>query len=146
MTGEEWLAIVQAAIAKSGLPYRVSSCGCSRNTPTSFATVEHQRTKALREIVLSRALFSPEEIPNEIIRQLRMFNIDFVAPCAKGHMPILQFERDELEQLLERDTLTFSCTLCNASRPATAEERVDIRRLLAESAAATVARRSRTRV
>lgn len=132
MTTEDWLPIVQAAIAKSGLSYRVFSCGCSQDSATCSATVEHQRTKALREISLSRDVFPPDQMLNEIVHQLRVLNVDFVAPCAKGHLPVLQFERDELRQCLRDGTLTFYCAMCDEFREPTEDERAVMRRLLAQ--------------
>jgi hypothetical protein len=130
MTRKDWLPIVQAAIARSGLLYRVFSFGCSQDGATCFATVEHQRTKALRAIRLSRDGFAPDQRVNEVIHQLRALNIDVVAPCAKGHLPVVQFERDELERRLRDGSLTFYCAICDAFREPTEDERAVIRRLL----------------
>jgi hypothetical protein len=132
MTGKDWLPIVQAAIARSGLSYSVSSFGCSPDGATCFATVEHQRTKALQEIRLSRDVFPPDRMVNEVIHQLRALNIDVVAPCARGHLPVVQFERDELQRRLRDGSLTFYCAICDAFREPTEDERAVIRRLLAE--------------
>ena len=135
MTADEWLPIVQAAIAKSGLPYRVFSCECCQDSATSFATLEHQRTHALRTVALSRAVFPPDQTANEIVHQLRAFNIDFAAPCAKGHLPVLQFEREEMQLLLAEGRLTFYCDICDTFREPTAKELRAIERLLEEPAA-----------
>ena len=130
MTGKDWLPIVQAAIARSGLPYSVFSFGNSQNDATCVATLEHQRTKALREVRLSLDGFPPDQMVNEIIHQLRALNIDVVAPCAKGHLPVMQFEREELERRLRDGSLTFYCALCDVFREPMEEERAVIRRLL----------------
>jgi hypothetical protein len=135
MVADEWLDIVQAGITKSGLPYRVVSCRCRRDSPMCFATIEHERTRALREVTLSRDIFLPEEMPNGIVEQLRAFNVDLAAPCAKGHLSVLQFEREELRQHLTDGTLTFYCTTCDEFREPTAKELGAIRRLLTEPVA-----------
>jgi len=132
MVVDEWLDIIQGAITKSGLPYRVVSCRCRRDRPTCFATIEHERTSALREVTLSPDIVLPEEMPNEIIHQLRAFNIDVPTSCAKGHLSLLQFEREELRQHLSDGTLNFYCATCDEFREATEDERAVIRRLLAQ--------------
>ncbi len=136
MDSENWPDLVQAAIAKSGLPYQVVSCGCKRNGSAWSATIQHQRTRALREVALLAGVVASEEMRNEIIHQMRAFNVAVPSACPKGHLSLVQLERDELTRLLADGTLTLYCDVCDEFREPSAGELAAIAQLLAEQPAA----------
>ncbi len=133
MGGEDWLNVVEAAVVRSGLPYQLVACQCKRHSPTCSATVVHYRTQNRRSIVVSTALINPEEARNEVIRQLRAYNVGFPVQCHNGHLSMIHFERDELEQRLADGRLTFYCEVCDSFREPTEAERAAVGVLLTDA-------------
>jgi len=136
MDSDDWSDLVQTAITKSGLPYLVVSCRCRPGSLTCFATIEHQRTRAKRQVALSPGMFPPDEARNEVVYQIRSFNVQVPTSCPKGHWSLTAFERDELRRLLADGTLTLYCDVCDEFREPKAGELAAIEQLLAERSAA----------
>jgi hypothetical protein len=58
--------------------------------------------------------------------------VNFIAACGQGHLPVMDFDRTELEQRLADGTLEFHCVTCGTDRPATPTEMGNLRRRLAD--------------